>query len=216
MPRLRGEFRKSYGHPDIVVESTVPAAADWMLKYFEQAIGRGEKFQGDETVQCGWYFVKLVRADGDLAVFEPEFGTMPIQWAPGVNDAFRFLTMQRQICDRLQVEPQYPSLRQSGVVSPNFFSSGKKFRLSRETEAARDSGWVFREGDQRDEDGRHCSLYEIAIHVPAVIPFLALPEDSVIERDGERLEICSASKRVSSDRDAVLRQLTASAFFATA
>lgn len=213
----RGNFQERYGHPDIVVQADPPyqSSAEWILGYFEEQIRQGVVFRPKETVQIGWTTVLLEKTDDDaLQILEPEFGSLPVKWRLGVSSTARFLMVQKEVCDQLGVDVAYTSMRQSGVVSPDFLTKSQhEFRLNRDNPSGNDSGWVFRASDYRGLSGSLCSLYEIAIAVPAVIPYLALPPGSTVRRSKVGLEISANGSDLSSSDNDFLKRLLASASF---
>jgi hypothetical protein len=207
------EFRRSFpGHADIAVAMRPEFAggADWLLGYFENEIRKGVVFRADQTVQIGWSIVLLKpSADGTLELFEPRLGAMPIAWVRGANGTYRQLMLQNEICRRMGVEPDYPSMLQSGVVSPDFFACGGKFEMSRDPPQGNDSGWVFREAGYAGSEGRLCSLFEIASAVPQVLMLLPLPAGASAASDGRGVKMSCGAKTLSSDNDDFLKSLFA-------
>ena len=216
METHRGHFQEHYGHPDVLVSAnpTYRSGAEWVLGYFEQQIRSGVVFRSGENVQIGWMTAVLEAAgSGELEVLEPEFGSLPIKWVRGVNSTVRHLMIQKEVCDQLGVEVAYPSMRQSGIVSPSFLSDHEEFELSREKPRGNDSGWIFCERGYSGSSGTLCSLYQIASAVPAVIPLLALPSGSVVKRSKSSLEVSAFNSTISSADNNFLKRLLESTFF---
>lgn len=201
MRDYRSNFRQAYRHPNIVVALSLEldAEADWLLAYFESEIQRGVFFYPEETVQIGWMLVKL-KADesGDLELWEPRFDHMPISWTRGADTTIRHLMLQRQLCAQLDVEPSFPSLRQTGIVTPDFLVTSIGFVMSREESDGNDSGWLFREFAYQGRNGRHCSLFEVAVSRLAIVPFLALPAGVTVTRSEGDVRITYGSLEISS------------------
>ncbi|MEF9416831.1 hypothetical protein ABXT21_12270 [Ralstonia sp. SM1864_UCD524_TZ4] len=194
----RTNLRQRYNHPNIVVPvaSDLGAGFDWILSYFEGEVAAGVVFSDNQLVQVGWMMVKLCQdSRGDLEVLEPGFDSVPINWTRGASTTIRHLMLQRETCAQLGVEPVFPVLSQSGVVSADFFGSSK-FHMERELcDVATDSGWLFK--DPEPTGGRHCSLFEIAVARPEVVAFLALPFGAVVSYDKSGIEISVGDRRIS-------------------
>lgn len=212
----RGSFRERYSHPDIVVRAEIAhrSGAEWILSDLEEQIRSGTVFRVGDTVQIGWMTVLLKDLDGgDLELFEPEFGSMPVNWVPGANNTIRQMIIQKELCEQIGVGAYYPSMRQSAVVSPNFMKTDQGFELSRDASKGNDSGWVFREGGYAGSSGTLFSLYQIAISIPAIIPFLALPSGAIVTSDRMALEVSANGAKISSSDNDFLMRLLGSVYF---
>jgi hypothetical protein len=189
--------------------------AKWLLSYFETKNSEGLKFNHNETVKIGWITVML-RSQGSkiLEIYEPNFSSIPIEWIRGVNNTLRHLTLQKEVCSQSGVDAAYPSMRQSGIISPQFFESHTKFEMVREPSIGNDSGWIFRDDGYDGYDGAHCSLYQIGCVAPAVIPFLALPSGSIVRWTGSDIEIVTPSKAISAAGNDFLTRLMRSSYLA--
>jgi len=209
MTDLKSNFRERFRHPDIVV--SMPSGPEFgvksILSYFEDEIRQGTVFRSGETVQMGWMLLML-KADenGDLDVWEPRFGEIPIIWVRGASKTYRQLVVQKSVAEQLGVEPSFPALTQSAVVSPEFMAS-TSFQMSRESSDGRDSGWFFTTDANVSNDGRPVSLFEIASKRPEVIPFLALPAASSAMLNNGRVQISHGDKVVDSNSSEILRRL---------
>lgn len=202
------DLRHRYNHPNIVVAvaSDLRTGFDWFLSYFEGEVAAGVVFSDNQLVQIGWMLVKLCRnSSGDLEVWEPRFDAVPINWTRGASTTIRHLMVQRETCAQLGVEPSFPVLTQSGVVSAEFFASGR-FDMERELcEVATDSGWIFK--DPEPTGGKHCSLFEIAVARPEVVPFLALPVGATVSFDKSGIEISLGDRKISSSNNEFIARL---------
>jgi hypothetical protein len=212
MTEVKTNFRGQLKHPDIVVSlpSGPGFGGESILSYFEDATRQGTVFRAGETVQMGWMTLALkATEDGELDVWEPRFGELPIVWERGVSKTYRQLLVQKGVAEQLGVEPSFPSLRQSGVISPDFMAS-KNFQMFRDPPDGSDSGWLFTTEGNVSSDGRLVSLFEIASKRPEVIPFLALPAgSSVVVKDG-LVKIVDGKTEISSDSNELLNRLPAS------
>ncbi|WP_322057372.1 hypothetical protein [Paraburkholderia sp. J63] len=212
MADMKSNFRGVFQHPDIVV--SMPSGAEFgakpIISYFEDEVRRGTVFKAGETVQMGWMILMLKSTDaGELDVWEPCFGKVPIVWERGASRTYRQLIVQKSVSELLAVEPSFPSLTQSAVVSPRFMAS-KDFQMSREASQGTDSGWLFSADSSESDGGRLVSLFEIASQRPEVIPFLALPESSSVVLNNGEVKIRCGDTEVESDSSELLRRLPAS------
>ena len=82
--------------------------------------------------------------------------------------------------------------------------------MSRDAPVQSDSGWVFFETGYDGSKGEYCSLYELSLKKPDILPFLALPVSSrVIVRPGWREVIFNGVKKTSGNSE-LLKQLAES------
>ncbi len=191
----------------ISIDTKSELSPQWLLQYYDEQIEGGRKFKSEETVQIGWMIVQL-RSDqnGILEVWEPEFDSIPIRWCLGANNTIRHLILQRSVCDVLNCEPDFPSLRQAGIVSPGF-SDCEEFTMSRDTSNANDSGWIFRELGDVGTNGDFESLFQISFSHMEVIPFLALPPGCTVTRRLGGIVIRLGAVTVSSVENDLLQRL---------
>ncbi len=203
-------LRQRNSHPEILIEvsSEFESGFEWLLSYFEEAVDSGMLFKDGQFVQFGWMIVTLrADQDGDLKILEPRFDAMPIQWIHGVNMTLRHLLIQREVCAQLTADPSFPSLMDSRVISDGLLGS-EVIRMERETsKGGSDSGWLFRDPDAKG--GRHCSLFEIAVSCPAVVPFLALPEGSAVSLNASEIQVSCGDRQIHSSSNAFLSKLQA-------
>lgn len=210
MNEYRSNVNGIHEHPNFVLAlaTELDVGADWLFGYLEGEVRNGVIFRAGQTIQIGWMLIKLVADDGgDLEIWEPSFGAMPIEWVRGATNTFRYLTLQREVCSQVGVDPTFPSLTQSGVVSMNFLAERGDFVMSRDDPEFLDSGWVFTVKNEVGFGAGHSSLFEIASFEPKVIAFLALPASvSVHVSDGE-IDVYLASRRISSESNEFLQKL---------
>ncbi|WP_109484165.1 hypothetical protein [Paraburkholderia sp. C35] len=212
MTTVKANFRGVFQHPDIIV--SMPSGPDFgaqaVLAYFEDAVRQGTVFHAGETVQMGWLMLNLrATNDGDLEVLEPRFGEIPIVWECGASKTYRQLVVQESVAELFDVEPLFPSLAQSAVISPDFMMSTNT-QMFRDPPSGTDSGWLFTTAENESDDGRLVSLFEIASKRPEVIPFLALPSESSVSINGKFIHVNCADKVIDSDSNELLRRLLAS------
>jgi hypothetical protein len=217
MPDYRTKIVSQSGQKDIVIHLSDESGIkpDWLLSFFEQSIREGARFRRDETVQIGWMLTILKETtNGDLEIWEPQFDSMPIQWARGVNNTLRHLMLQKSVAELLGCEPNFPTLQQAGISSKAFLDSPDEFIMTREIVGG-DSGWMFREAYEEITKTTQCeykSLYELSLYCMQIIPFLALPDGAkVTKRYGETiLEL--GSKNVSSTQSETLKRIAGSKY----
>ncbi|MCA3186655.1 MULTISPECIES: hypothetical protein [unclassified Cupriavidus] len=201
-------LHQKYGHPDIVMEVApdLGMGFEWMLSYFEEAIAGGRIFQENQFVQFGWMMIMLrANEQGDLEIWEPRMDAMPIQWTRGATTTIRHLLVQREVCAQFGVEPVFPTLLESAVISDDFFGS-QGFHMEREaSQGGSDSGWLFK--DFRAGGGRHCSLFEIVVNRPEVMPFLAMPVGSSVRISTSGIDASLDNRNVSSISNGFLAKL---------
>ena len=177
-------------------------------------MSEGALFSVGQTIQFGWVLLKLVKGDGGkLEVWEPDFRSMPVGWTRGVDETLRFTLIQREVCARVGVEPEFPPMNHSGVISSTFHQGTGSRMMMRESAQKSDSGWLFRRVNGDDLQARLQSLYEITLKQTYLIPFLALPPGSEVTQSDTSLEIQFAEKLLSSEHDDFLRQLAGSPSF---
>jgi hypothetical protein len=195
-------------HCDIVfeVDAEIALTAKWLVRYFEEQVAAGVRFHEGQIVQMGWMVLQLKASSTNLELWEPDFNTVPIRWCRSVNNTLRHLALQRSICDTLSCEPDFPSLRQAGIVSPHFHSSAA-FTMSRAEPAGSDSGWAFSELGYSGTEGAFASLYQIAIENTIVVPFLALPTGASLCVQSGQIDICLGGAVISSKDNALLLKL---------
>lgn len=187
---------------------------NWLLQFFRSSIENGGKFTNNQKVQIGWMITKLLdKHNGRLEVCEPAFGAMPIEWKQGIDNTLRHLVVQNSICEEIGCEPDYPSILQSGVISPGFLSS-RDFIMSRDNPSGSDSGWVFSTLNYKDEEAHLRSLFEVATSRMDIVPYLALPSGSKIYRQGDAIQINFSERQISSSNSNLLLSLLTSSIFA--
>ena len=198
-----------FPHQKIVV--SVPAALEFaarsLLRYFEEEVSHGTTFRADETVQIGWMLVMLKSGtQGNLEVWEPDFKTLPVTWIRGATTTCRHLTVQNEVCRQLGTEPNFPSLRDSAMTSPGL-SGSHGFVMFRQAVDGPSSGWNFTDEGQTDVAADVCSLFQIALKAPIIVPYLALPSGTSVIHSGSSLSITLEGRTISSESNGFLERL---------
>ena len=210
VPRDRIAFPQSRTHPDVVfMHDNMPTTlVDWLRTYFLNAVEAGERFSSGETIQLGWMLVALRQdAEGSLALWEPDFRSIPIVWTEGIDTTLRHLSLQRAVCAALNASPVFPSIRDSAVVSTGFIENGNTFVMTRDEPVGNDSGWLFRKQLDVVAGASRRSVFEIALRQYDVVPFVALPPGARVSRTEHEIEIELGTVRASSKTNEFLAKL---------
>jgi len=183
---------REHGHLEISVQCEESAGLAPSLRSFlgwiESEVEGGRRFLPEQTVQVGWSVLEIrQRSDGTLALFEPDFRSMPVRFVDGVSNTLLHLFLQKSVAESLGLAGELapPSLRDSAIVCTEFGSTDG-FVMSRVTGKAGDSGWFFgcdnAGHDHQSRDGlRRVSLYEaVTRHEDRTIQFLGLPPDTFV------------------------------------
>jgi hypothetical protein len=211
MNELRSSLSE-YGHPDIIVRVNArwSGLADWLPSYFAEEVRSGVTFAAEQTVQVGWSLLKLVpTSDGNLSAFEPDFEAMPVHWVEGVDRTVRSLAAQRAVCDDFGVEPAFPSMVQP-ASAPDLIPPSGQLTMVRSEVQGNHSGWTFH--GRADAEMRLLSLYEASLLRRSIVPLLALPAGSVVQRNGDVLSVSiNGHERSSASSDILARLAMAGA-----
>jgi hypothetical protein len=157
----------------------------WFLSWIESEVAGGRRFFPEQTVQVGWSVLEIrQRTDSTLALFEPDFKTMPVRFVDSVSNTLLHLFLQKSAAESLVLADQLavPSLRDSAIVCTDF-GSADGFVMSRGVPKAADSGWFLgcdKEAHNHQSPNNLCrvSLYEAAVRRDArIVPFLGLPSE---------------------------------------
>src|SRR3954469_14571281 len=188
---------KEHGHLEVSVlcdeTSALSSKLKWLLEWIESEVARGRRFLPEQTVQIGWSVLEIrQRNDGTLALFEPDFQSIPVKFIDSVSNTLLHLLLQKGVTDSLDLETDIaiPSLRDSAIVCTRFGSTDG-FVMSRLMPQAGDSGWFFgcdspAHDHQAPENLRRVSLYEAAVrHNDGIIPYLGLPPNTFAGFSGE-------------------------------
>jgi hypothetical protein len=180
---------KEHGQLEISVfcDDGLPLAENlkWLLEWIESEVAGGRRFLPEQIVQIGWSLLEIrQRTDGTLALFEPDFQSMPVKFVDSVSNTLRHLLLQKCVAESLGLaeEMTFSSLRDSAIVCAEF-GSAEGFVMQRLAPKASNSGWFFgcdsQAHDHQSPDAlRRISLYEAAaLRDDRIIPFLALPPD---------------------------------------
>jgi hypothetical protein len=183
---------KEHGRLEFSVQcddtSALSPSLKWLLGWIEREVVGGRRFLPEQSVQIGWSWLEIrQRPDGTLALFEPDFQSLPVKFVDSVSNTLLHLFLQKCVAESLGLENEMtvPSLRDSAIVCTEFGST-QGFIMSRVTPKPADSGWFLgcdsEAHDHQSPDAlRRVSLYEaVTRHDERAIPFLALPPDTFV------------------------------------
>ncbi len=209
MKVLRTTTCGRYGHPEfrIAYDPAVVVVADdaeWFLNWLEESVGEGARYKPGQTCQLGWVVTEVRQHEsGDLTLWEPDMRSLPVEWSEGVSYTLAHLRVQKDVVESVLEagDLSFPSMRQSAIICTRL-GRNEGAVLERSEPGVADSGWFCgcREEDHDHNEVaelRRVSLYEAAVRVPQVVPYLALPPGVLVGvsrgtpavfRDGELLE----------------------------
>lgn len=188
-------------HPEFILSwnelgSVVFDDARGVAAYLEEKVGEGVTFLPGETVQVGWMETVVDREGDYLTLSEPDFVSMPYQWAPGLNKTLQHLRLHRDYCDSFGLldKIMLSSIRHSVIVGRDLAKTVDSFVMERSKPANSDSGWFVGSADTALDycDARNLqriSLYELGLHHPRTIAWLGLPEGVKIGFSRENFEL---------------------------
>ncbi|MDM4770628.1 hypothetical protein [Solimonas sp. SE-A11] len=186
---------REHAHPEFAIEfdpgRLLAADAEWLAQVLESWVINGRRLAAGETVQIGWSFLQLKQQGEALGFLEPEFGSMPIKWVPGVTATLGQLRQHKDtVASVLPAESMdIPSLRQGCIVCTRVQAS-QGFLMSRATPEEDDSGWFIgcldEDHDHQDMDSLELmSLYQaIAERASRALPYLGLPAGCSVKVQG--------------------------------
>jgi hypothetical protein len=163
----------------------VPGLEKMLLGYLENAVATGTRFKPGQTVQLGWATLRLTqRDDGTLGVLEPDLKT-ELKWIESVDQSLLETWRHKEVLDSLGLleRANYPRQALQAIVCSRAFEA-PAFMMGRTAASApTDSGWfVGCMDDAHDHQSPDAltvvPLIEIAVKVPPLTQFFALPEGS--------------------------------------
>jgi len=184
-----------HGHAEFVVDvGDVPQIdATWLIGYLEDAVAEGARFVPGETLQIGWMITRVETASaGRLTLYEPDLRSLPVRFVPGAAGALRHLRAQRDVAESVGLADalRFPSIADTAIVCTQY-DHGHNWVMSRVDPEPGDSGWfVGCTVDSHDHEDpaalNRRSLYEVAVHVPEIVEYLARPPSSevIVRRAG--------------------------------
>jgi hypothetical protein len=194
-----GEYRTTacaaLGHPEFTLrfarEVPVPGLERMLLGFFEGAVQRGTVFKPGQTVQLGWATLRLTqRDDGTLGVLEPDL-KHELKWVESVDQSLFETWRQKEVLESLGLSERadFPRQGQQAIVCSEVWES-TSFILGRTAPSTpTDSGWFVGCADeghdhQHEEALKVIPLIELAVRLPPLAQFLALPVGSDVIASG--------------------------------
>ncbi|MDP9913430.1 hypothetical protein J2W27_005564 [Variovorax boronicumulans] len=207
-----------FGHLEFQIRVSSTAIPDqdiaWFLRFFEERVAAGEKFQSGESLQVGWMYTTLEETDdGFLRVMEPDMTVVPVRFIDSVDRTLMHMRNQKDVVQSLLplVEPDFPTLRQSAVVHVDY-KNATRVLLTRTPPLEDDSGWWFT--DLADPQGAHdpgrftkTSLYQLGIDRPDLVKFFALPAGLQVVVEGPLIGVLGPDGELEQTPGSYLSEL---------
>jgi hypothetical protein len=206
-----------YDHPEFAVEWSGDATLKpWLtrfLEWLENEVATGTRFETGEIVQFGWSFLKVTpRLDGTLALFEPDFTSMPAAFVDSVSNTLLHTMLQRFAANSLDLTSamEIPSLRQSCIVCSRLSQQEGVILDRARPSDEQDSGWFFgctQPGHDHNDpkELERKSLYEVAaLGDSRLIPFLTLPPGVKVYLEESTLAVWQEGKELKCEPDSYL------------
>jgi hypothetical protein len=173
-----------HGHPEVTLQLStpvpIPGVETMLLRYFEEAVAAGTRFQAGETVRLGWSTLKLfARDDGTLGVQALDLEHLP-QWHESVSQTLLEAWRQSEVAKSVGLTPAFPSQLSTAIVCTQWKDT-VEFLLDRKPpQGDEDSGWFIGCTDpEHDHEAEQSllltQLLNVAAWVPPLAQFLALP-----------------------------------------
>lgn len=207
-----------YRQAELVIrcDDSIPKQdVEWLIDWFENSVGDGERYSDGELVQIGW-MLNLLSAmdDGRLLLREPDMQAIPIEWTDGVTETLRHLRLQKDTAESLGLgsDLQFPTIRHSAILGVDVDWNTHAFILERVAATAMDSGWfVGRLGsslDYNDPENLHrVSLYEAVVRCPNIVMFMSLPFGIKVEYSDENIAVWLDGRLVTPSANSYLGRL---------
>ena len=211
-----------HNHPEFQLSCDNPTIPEqdinWLVNHLETEVANGVVFLNDEFIQIGCMLTKVVATNQYYQLFEPDMIAMPVNFTNSIANTLKHFRQQKDICESITISESidYPSLRESIIVSDSFESS-TAYYFNREAREDHQSGWFFRDINQSDEQSfTQISLYEFACSRPDLIKFLALPVGySVLKREQDIFRVIANESEITPHHDSFLAAINAALSQAT-
>lgn len=193
------EFRTTgcaaFEHSEVTLtfrrEVPVPDLEKMLVGYFESAVASGTRFKPGQTVQLGWATLRLTqRDDGTLGVLEPDL-KHELKWIESVDQSLLEAWRHKEVLDSLGLleRADYPRPALQAVVCSRTWDAAAFMMGRTEPSGPTDSGWfVGCMDDAHDHQAADAlnvvPLIEIAVKVPPLTQFFALPSGSDVVVSG--------------------------------
>jgi len=195
----KGEYRTTTcterGHREFTLtfaaDVPVPGLERMLLGYFETAVAQGSQFKPGQTVQLGWATLRLTqRDDGTLGVLEPDL-KHELKWVESVNQSLLETWRQKEVLESLGLTARadFPRQALQAIVCSRVWESSEFVMGRAEATGPTDSGWFVGCTDEAHDHQQPEALYvvpliELAVRLPALTQFLALPEGTDVVASG--------------------------------
>lgn len=188
-----------YGQPEFVFSvddgSLSEKDAQWFRTTLEEMVAAGEKFKAGETLLVGPVPLKLEAAEGGkLRVLEPDMKSIPFKFVPSVARTLKILRRQRYAADSLGATKsiRFAPLHHPLMVTPGALKAPSIIMIRAKKQNGI-TGWVLTDLENKSnskDDLEPISVYEAMLQRPAIMDFLALPEQfSVVVSSRKKFEI---------------------------
>lgn len=176
-----------YNHPEIVIqfENTAVSENDArvILDGLMSEVSKGVKYKDGETLLLGGMINKFSKIDDKhIQLLEPDMVSMPIKYIPGLTKSLIQLKLQKSVVSSFKgdLDLDHPPIA-SALHLPSDYKSLKSLVLRRTAAKGRDTGWrMFHSNPKKNKAGHMwISVYELSLHRPELIKFLALPVNSL-------------------------------------
>ena len=189
-----------YGHPEFAIEccDSVPEQDVWdFISYLEDSVRKGKVYKNGDTFTVGWMLAMIFEVQaGVLGILEPDMKSLPIEWVVGITETLRHFRIQKETVKSVMSLNflDMPSIEENVYVGIDCEDDSMPLFLERADHKDGHSGWLVGKLDSQLDysvvDNRHdLLLYTIAIELPFVIKYLALPPGTRVESSPGKIQI---------------------------
>ncbi len=190
-----------------------PEDIAWFAESLERQLQSGIEFRDGETIQIGWGLLRIREpTSGTLELDEPDFESIPIKWIPSVDHSLVHLRQQKDVVESIDpsVEPMFPSIRHAASICNHVFDR-REIVIERTMPHGSFSGWTIKCADAEHQVGtsdlRLESLFSLAIRLPPIVPFLALPPGFSGMLAPDQIKLSWNGKPINIRKDSILYAL---------
>ena len=175
-PEIRIQFAENILRGDAVV----------FLRGLEETVLGGSRYRGGESLQVGWQMTRFCELAPDLlGLCAPDMKSFPIHYHEDITLVLAHLRLQKDVADSFGFEAAFPSMFEAAVTCNRLGRSNSLVMERLHPEGAA-SGWIIlcQEADHDHEDEINLireSLYAVALKVPDVVEYLALPPEIYLD-----------------------------------
>jgi hypothetical protein len=169
---------------------TAPCAAEFdemaasLLERIASTHERGKPLRPGAVVEFVWAPLRIEEQGADWVVCEPEFGSEPLRWRPGVDTTLDVLDRQLAVVRSLGLPPEVPRWNQNVRVAPGADDADEIFLMRSSPSDGRETGWYV--GIDRTEvepdarKARAVSVLELVAAHRDWMDVLALPRGYLV------------------------------------